>query len=169
MEQSKYTITNFARCPFCGKKNEHSYEIFCDHYVCSSYIEDPDFNRNSIGTSWTFEKPDNEFVVMQEENPNEEKEILLEGQEEVPCTDEEFDKFMEEQGKRLKIINNSKNSATILGFEIKEKYTPAVYRWAKDNPETLESSVRNMIRQDGWEFNSSSVGSMLALLESDLG
>jgi len=57
----------------------------------------------------------------------------------------------------------------ILGFEIQKKYLPAVYRWAKDNPETLTATVKSMVRKEGWELNADNASSMIGLLESDLG
>ena len=52
-----------------------------------------------------------------------------------------------------------------MGEEIKKSVMPGIYRMAKENPESLEDSIRSMMRNQGF----SNPGSAMAMLESDLG
>ena len=71
--------------------------------------------------------------------------------------------------KKTKEAETPEPPIEILGCEIKKKDMPAMYAWAKRNPELLISSVKNMISIDKKELNPERVGSYLAILESDLG
>ena len=51
-----------------------------------------------------------------------------------------------------------------MGEEVKKSVMPEIYRLAKENPESLEHSIRAMMRNQGY----SNPGSAMAILESDL-
>jgi len=60
---------------------------------------------------------------------------------------------------------NKKNETLIfMGEEIKKSVMPNIFSLAKENPESLENSVRAMMRNQGF----SNPGSAMAMLESDL-
>ena len=51
----------------------------------------------------------------------------------------------------------------ILGEEINSDQMPVLFKWAKTNPEGLAATLKSMS-----EKNNESVGSAMAMLESDL-
>lgn len=71
--------------------------------------------------------------------------------------------------KELAPLNGDWGTVTVLGKEIKEKIYPNVYRWAITHRKSLEKSLKNMCRVDKKPVNPGYVGSLMAILESDLG
>jgi len=53
---------------------------------------------------------------------------------------------------------------TIMGKKLNRSLYPKLYKWAKDNPETLEATIKSMMEKQGF----TNPGSAMAILESDL-
>ena len=72
------------------------------------------------------------------------------------------------EGKKENIMENKKEKEEIIIFmdiKVKKSVMPGIYRMAKNNPDSLERSIRGMMDKQGF----SNPGSAMAILESDLG
>jgi len=58
----------------------------------------------------------------------------------------------------------NEDKVIILGEEIDKKNFPALYRWGKTNPDTLERNIKGMIENQGF----TNPGSAMIILESDI-
>ena len=71
------------------------------------------------------------------------------------------------EGKKENIMENKKEKEEIIIFmdiKVKKSVMPGIYRMAKENPESLEDSIRAMMSNQGF----SNPGSAMAILDSDL-
>lgn len=57
-----------------------------------------------------------------------------------------------------------KKSIMFLGEKLDPKYYPVLYKWAKENPETLESQLKSIAKA----WHEGSIRSAMVSLESDL-